>query len=49
MTDKEYKVFSNKIKQMSKDICSSEEKAKEHLFKTGFYTKTGKLKKKFRD
>lgn len=49
MTNKEHKAFSNKIKQMSKEICKSKENSKEYLYKTGFYTKTGKLKKKFRD
>ena len=48
MNDKEYNALMKKIKESTKRAARDPEYAKKILMSTGMYTKTGKLKKRFR-
>ncbi len=46
--DKEYNALMKKIKEATKRVAKDPEYAKKLLMSTGMYTKTGRLKKRFR-
>ncbi len=48
MNDKEYNALMKKIKETTERVKKDPEYAKKILMLTGMYTKTGKLKKRFR-
>ncbi len=48
MTNKEIKEEIEIIKKKGAEICKSKKSARKFLFSLGMYTKSGKLKKRFK-
>lgn len=48
MTEKEKQEYIKEIKEYTKEITSTPEKAKEFLLKTGVYTANGNLKRVYK-
>lgn len=48
MTEKEIKNTVKALNKFRKELLESPEKCKEFLFRLGFHTKTGRLKRKFK-